>query len=85
MDGCCLNDVTWLDNQNEQGYRLAFRLDHCKEKYLNFGLGQSLLVVHVIVDWSDAEGWENLGNAFTRAMQGALDAKSSRQSCITKQ
>ena len=45
----------WLDNQSEQGYRLAFRkvFDHCKENYPDFKLGESLLAV--IVDWSDAE------------------------------
>jgi hypothetical protein len=45
----------WLDNQSEQGYKLAFKkvFDHCKEKYSDFKLGESLLAV--IVDWSDAE------------------------------
>ena len=45
----------WLNNQSEQGYRLAFKkmFDHCKEKYPAFGLGKSLSAV--IVDWSDAE------------------------------
>ena len=47
----------WLNNQSEQGYRLAFKkmfaIDHCKEKYTGFGLGKSLL--GVIADWSNAE------------------------------
>ena len=45
----------WLDNQSEQGYRLAFKkvFDHCKQNYPNFSVGESLL--SVIVDWSDAQ------------------------------
>ena len=45
----------WLNNQSEQGYRLAYKnvFHHYKDKYLDFKLGDSLLAV--IVDWSDAE------------------------------
>ena len=45
----------WLNNQSQQGYKLAFKkmFDACREKHSEFELGDSLKAI--ILDWSDAE------------------------------
>lgn len=45
----------WLDNQSQQGYKLAFKkmFDTCRENHPDFELGNSLGAI--VLDWSDAK------------------------------
>lgn len=58
------NDVTmdwmvvsrvWLDNQSQNGYKLAFKktFEHCKDTFSCFKIGETLQ--SIIFDWSDAQ------------------------------